>query len=29
MDEALPGRELTHQLNGWVIGIEAHSVRIM
>ena len=29
IDEALPGGELTHQLYGRVIWIEAHSVRIM
>ena len=29
IDEALPGGELTHQLNGRIIWIEAHRVRIM
>ena len=29
IDEALPGGELTHQLYGRVIWIEAHRVRIM
>ena len=29
IDEALPGGELTHQLYGRIIWIEAHRVRIM